>query len=74
MSFDFNDGGDASNQGALLCRLLHVPKAFTGQVMMAAASAHGLITLDNCRQLLCFAFQNFWSVRLCCSTFTSNRD
>ena len=57
MSFDFNDGGDASNQGALLCRLLHVPKAFTGQVMRAAASAHGLITLDNCRQLLCSAFQ-----------------
>ena len=57
MAFELNGGGDASNQGAVLCTLLHVPKAFTGHVMRAAASAHGLITLDNCRQLLCSAFQ-----------------
>ena len=57
MAFELNGGGGASNQGAVLCTLLHVPKAFTGHVMRAAASAHGLMTLDNCRQLLCSAFQ-----------------
>ncbi len=57
IAFDINDGADPSSKGQLLCKLLHVPKAFNAQVLKAAASAHGLNTLDHCRQLLCSAFQ-----------------
>ena len=58
MSFNINDDAVAgSSKAPLLCKLLCVPKAFTAQVLRASASAHGLLTLDNCRQLMCSAFQ-----------------
>ena len=57
MSFDLNDGVEPGNKGPLLCKLLRVPKAFTAQVLRAAACAQGLMTLDHCRQLMCSAFQ-----------------
>ena len=57
MAFDINDGDDAGNKGQLLCKLLKVPKALTAQVLRATASAHGLITLDSCRQIMCSTFQ-----------------
>jgi hypothetical protein len=57
MAFDINDGNDAGNKAQLLCKLLNVPKAFTAQVLRAAASAHGLMTLDSCRQIMCSTFQ-----------------
>jgi hypothetical protein len=57
MSFDINDGVDPSNKGPQLLFLLRVPKAFASQVLKAASSAHGLTSLDNCRLLLCSAFQ-----------------
>ncbi len=57
MAFDINDGIDAGSKGQSLCKLLHVPKAFTAQVLRAAASAHGLISLDSCRQIMCSTFQ-----------------
>lgn len=56
MSFSISDSAESSNKALLLCKLLHIPKAFTAQVLRASASQHGLNTLDNCRQLLCSAF------------------
>ena len=57
MAFDLNNGVDSDNKGRLLCKLLQVPKACTAQVLRAAASVQGVVILDNCRQLLCSAFQ-----------------
>ena len=57
MSFSVSGGADSSNKAQQLCKLLHIPKAFTAQVLKASASLHGLNSLDNCRQLLCAAFQ-----------------
>jgi hypothetical protein len=57
MAFSISNGADSAKSALLLCKLLHIPKAFTAQVLRATASAHGLNSLDICRQLLCSAFQ-----------------